>query len=341
MIFLESALVNKLNWKPGLLITSTLVFIAVFHDQIPAALFFAASQLLFISPFIVIAMLVTGYLMASGAVNLLAKMFAGNQLKMIAIVSVVGALTPVCGLTVLPLVAGLLSAGIPIAPIMAFLLSSPITSPDMIVITAGTLGWSFAIGKSVAALAIGIFGGSVTLVLVKAGLFESPIRNEKRLKELSGSSDCNQTPQSVNWRYWQEPARRDVFFRSVLATSRLALIWLGIAFIAEYFLHLYLPSDLLVAYLGSESIFAVPLAATIGAPLYLDGYAALPLIRGLLGKGMSDGAAFTFLIAGGITSAWAAIPVFALVRNSLFSFYLVMAVLSSMLTGWMFGFLMG
>jgi uncharacterized protein involved in cysteine biosynthesis len=52
---------------------------------------------------------------------------------------------------------------------------------------------------------------------------------------------------------------------------------------------------------------------------------------------MRPDAAMTFLVAGGITSAWAAIPVFALVRLPVFAAYLALAVISSMLAGWASG----
>ena len=53
---------------------------------------------------------------------------------------------------------------------------------------------------------------------------------------------------------------------------------------------------------------------------------------------MADGAAMAFLISGGIISAWAAVPVFALVRTPVFMAYVVLAVISSMLAGWAYGF---
>lgn len=81
---------------------------------------------------------------------------------------------------------------------------------------------------------------------------------------------------------------------------------------------------------------AIPMAALLGAPIYLDGYAALPLIRGLIEGGMGGGAAMTLLVAGGIISAWAAIPVFALVRLPVFGLYILLAVLSAMVAGWGF-----
>ena len=111
-------------------------------------------------------------------------------------------------------------------------------------------------------------------------------------------------------------------------------LWLSVAFVAEYFLKLYLPADSLTGFVGQDSPLAVPIAAMIGAPLYLDGNAALPLVRGLMDRGMAEGAAMAFLISGGIVSAWTAIPVFALVRLPVFLAYVVMAVVGSILSGW-------
>jgi hypothetical protein len=104
--------------------------------------------------------------------------------------------------------------------------------------------------------------------------------------------------------------------------------------VAEYFLKLYLPGDSLSAFVGGDNPLAVPIAAIVGAPLYLDGYAALPFVRGLMDRGMADGAAMAFLIAGGITSAWTAVPVFALFRLPVFLAYIILAVLGSILAGW-------
>ena len=112
------------------------IFVWLIRDHLLDSLLFAARHLLLISPLVLLAMVVTAWLMASGAVAKLSGLFAGHQGRMIVLVSLVGAMTPVCGVTVLPLVAGLLIGGVPIAPIMAFLLSSPITSPEMLAITA-------------------------------------------------------------------------------------------------------------------------------------------------------------------------------------------------------------
>jgi len=71
-----------------------------------------------------------------------------------------------------------------------------------------------------------------------------------------------------------------------MSTAWLMLKWLSIAFALEGLLRAHLPVDLILDYVGGDTPWAIPIpipiAVTVGAPIYLDGYALLPLIRGLL-----------------------------------------------------------
>ena len=75
------------------------------------------------------------------------------------------------------------------------------------------------------------------------------------------------------------------------------------------------------------------MAAVVGVPAYLNGFAALPLIEGLIGQGMAPGAALAFLVAGSVTSIPAAIAVFALARWPVFVAYLCFAFVGSVTAG--------
>jgi hypothetical protein len=85
--------------------------------------------------------------------------------RAVVIASLVGAVTPVCGLDVLPLIATVLRRGVPLAPVMAFWLSSPVADPAMLTVTAGILGLPCAIAKTVAAFALGLGAGVLTAPL--------------------------------------------------------------------------------------------------------------------------------------------------------------------------------
>lgn len=300
------------------------------------AAMFALSNLAYVSPMIITGILLTAGITASGSMALISAAFTGRELRMLVVASLIGALTPVCGVTVLPLVAGLLAGGVPLAPIMAFWLSSPITDPGMLAVTAGTLGLSFAIGKTLAAFGAGVFGGLCVLALTRRGALMRPAR--KGVAQQLAAPQCGGcVSETLHWRFWEEPERRMAFRQTAANSARLMIIWLTGAFVAEYFLQGFLSAGGLAAYVGDGNVFAVPLAALVGAPIYLDGYAALPLVRGLMDGGMGAGPAMAFLIAGGIISAWAALPVLALVRTQVFLLYVLLAVVSAMLAGWSYG----
>ena len=67
--------------------------------------------------------------------------------------------------------------------------------------------------------------------------------------------------------------------------------------------------------IGGDGIGPIVLAALVGAPAYLNGYAAVPLLEGLLSQGMNPGAAMAFVIAGGVSCIPAAVAVWALVKT--------------------------
>jgi uncharacterized membrane protein YraQ (UPF0718 family) len=320
-----------------LLIVALLALGFMLRDQLFAAIVFAVSSLWQITPIVLAGLLITGVLTATGSIGLLVVTFDAREFSAIVLVSLVGAVLPVCGITLLPVVAGLLSAGMALAPVMAFLLSSAVTDPSMFAVTSATLGLPFAVGKTAAAFGIGVLGGATTWGLVRFGWFERPVRQSSMFQSLVPESACyGPIEADVHWRFWDDPERLTLFAETCWRMAKLVVLFLSVAFVAEYFLKLYLPEDALAGIVGQDNPLAIPIAAIVAAPLYLDGYAALPLVRGLIDLGMAEGAAMAFLIAGGIISAWTAIPVFALVRLPVFLAYIVMAVVGSVLAGWVY-----
>ena len=305
----------------------------VLREHLVAAGLFAVANLWQMTPIVLAGLLVTAFLTATGSIGVLVATFDTREPTAIVVVSLIGAVLPVCGITVLPLVAGLLAAGVALAPVMAFLLSSAVTDPQMFAITVATLGLPFALGKTVAAFAIGLFSGGITWAVVRAGRFREPVRQSSMLQSLMPQSSCCAS-EAVSWRFWREPERMAVFRDTCWRMARLVVLLLGAAFVAEYFVKLYLPEDALAGLFGRDNPLSIPVAALLAAPLYLDGYAALPQVRGLIDRGMAEGAAMAFLISGGIICVWTAVPVFALVRWPVFLAYIAMALAGSTLAGW-------
>ena len=126
-------------------------------------------------------------------------------------------------------------------------------------------------------------------------------------------------------------------WREIRATTRLVLICLVPAFAAENVLHAVFDPNALSAFVGEDAPLAVPIAVFFGAPVYLEGYAALPLVRGLMSHGMSPGAAMAFLVSGGVISVWGAVAIAPVLRNKPFALYLVIALSGSLFAGWIYG----
>lgn len=297
-------------------------------------LLFVLTSLLAIAPLVIPGILLAAWIIASGADSRIALVFEGRMGRSILAASVIGAITPVCGVTVLPLMAGLLAGGVPLAPVMAFWLASPVTDPAMLATTAATLGAGFAIGKTLAAFALGILGGVVTLLFIGSDWVAEPLRENSFVRSLR--TRCCRSVQGFHPAVWSNATRRRIFARQLWVTTRLILICLVPAFAAEHLLNQILQPEALTAYVGHESQWAIPLAVFVGAPAYVDGYAALPLTRALIDHGMSQGAAMAFLVSGGVVSIWGAMAVFPVLRLMPFLLYLLLAVTGSLLAGYGF-----
>lgn len=283
------------------------------------------------APFLLLSILVAAFAGATGADNLIAKAFTGAPLLMIAMASLVGAVSPFCSCGVIPLVAALLAMGVPVSAVMAFWLASPIMDPSMFVLTAGVMGWQFAVAKTLVAIGLGLYGGFVTLALEKAGLLTNPLRDG------IGNGGCGgskiRAPKPVVWAFWQDPGRSSRFWGEAVRTTLFLLKWLTLAFMLESLMLAYVPGEVIAGTIGGESIGTIGLAAILGVPAYLNGYAALPLISGLMEQGMGAGAGMAFLVAGGVSSLPAAIAVWALARPPVFMLYLAFALTGSFAAG--------
>jgi uncharacterized membrane protein YraQ (UPF0718 family) len=308
------------------------VFLAPDHALATARFVFAG--LINVTPIVIPGILLAAWIAASGASDRVADIIEGQRILAVFLAAGVGALIPVCGITVLPLMAGLLAAGVPLAPVMAFWLSSPVTGPPMFAATAATLGWEFAVGKMIAAIGLGIFGGLATAALERTGWTRDPLRRNRITGSLG--QPCGIENASFHAAIWTEPARRARFGREAWSVTRLILIVLIPAFAAEYALNETLAPDALSSYVGAGNAFAVPLAVLVGAPAYIDGYAALPLTRALMEAGMAPGAAMAFLVSGGVVSIWGAMAIAPVLRIRPFLLYLLLASVGSMLSGWAF-----
>ncbi len=299
--------------------------------QARTSLIFTLEQLVGIAPYLAAAIGIAAYAKASGADGLIARVFEGRLTTMIVAAALFGGLSPFCSCGVIPLIAALLAMGVPVPAVMAFWLASPLMDPAKFFLATGTLGLEFAVALTVTAVAIGLYGGFLTRMVMARGAFTDPLRPEASPGCCAKKSVT--APAELNWRMWTAPERRRVFAVEFLDTTLFLLKWLTLAFLLESLMMTYVPAEAIAGLLGADSIWAIPLAVATGVPAYLNGFAALPLIQGLLDMGVQPGAGMAFLVAGAVTSMPAAVAVFALVRLPLFAWYVALAVSGATIAG--------
>ncbi len=305
-------------------------------DGVGGVLGIAVRAFLHTLPFIVLAVLLVALLRATGAERLVAKAFEGREMRMIVLAALVGGLAPFCSCEVIPFIAGLLALGAPISAVMAFWLSAPLMDPPTFAITAGALGWEFAVGKAVAAVGVGLLGGFGMAALMRAGAFADPLKPTAPVKRCG--CGCGPAPFSgrPEWRFWRDPAR-SAEFRETAATNALFLVkWLSLAYLLEGLMITYMPAELVGSWVGGDGPLPIVIGALIGAPAYLNGYAAPPLVSALIAQGMSAGAAMAFLVAGAVSCIPAMAAVWSLVKPQVFALYVGFGIGGAILAGAVF-----
>lgn len=312
------------------------LLLALAPDQATQSALFTVQSLWGVLPFLLLSVAIAAYTKASSADNLIGRAFQGRALPMVIFAALMGALSPFCSCGVIPMIAALLAMEVPLAPVMAFWLASPLMDPEMFVLTTATLGTGFAVAKTLAAIGIGMLGGFGTLALQRFGLLGA-----QALRVGAGDGGCAgakvRNPKDVAWRFWRESARREAFATGARQNLLFLGKWLTLAFLLESLMVAYVPADLIATIAGGNGFWPVFGATLVGVPAYLNGYAALPLVAGLLQQGMSPGAGMAFLLAGGVTSIPAAIAVYAVARPPIFAAYLGFAFVGTLTAGLLYG----
>ncbi len=294
---------------------------------------FAISAFISTLPFILFAVTLIAYLKAAGAEAMIAEAFKGREIRMIFLAALFGGLAPFCSCEVIPFIAGLLALGAPLSAVMAFWLSSPLIDPPTVFITAAALGWSFAIGKAVAAVCLGLFGGFVVRYIIKGGLFTNPLK-----KITSSGCGCGPSPfdGKPEWKFWIDKTRNSTFIREFRENAYFLMKWLALAYSLEAILVTYVPADMIAQVVGGEGIKPIVIGAFVGMPAYLNSYVAPALLSGLLEQGMSVGAAMSFMVAGAVSSIPAMAAVWSLVKPQIFAMYLGLGITGAILSGIVF-----
>ncbi|MHA1188861.1 MAG: permease [Alphaproteobacteria bacterium] len=336
----RASLLTTLSTPWTIVIGAPLVVLAFDSGNAVPVVVFALKAFAGTVPYITVAVLLIAYLKAAGAESMIANAFVGREVRMIVLAALFGGLAPFCSCEVIPFIAGLLALGAPISAVMAFWLASPLIDPPTLFITAAALGWPFAIGKAVSAVALGLFGGFTLKAMQAGGLFADPLRPQTA-GGFGGACGCGPSPFSGKpvWRLWSDAERVPVFFVELKANALFLIKWLALAYVLEALLVSYVPASLIAGVVGGDGIVPIATAALIGMPAYLNGYVAPALLAGLMEQGMGAGAAMAFMIAGAVSCVPAMAAVWSLVNRAVFAVYVLLGLVGAIISGLIFSFI--
>lgn len=252
----------------------------------------------------------------------------------------VGLVSPLCACGILPIIISLAMMGTPLAPILALLATSPTMSPDAFLLTWQGLGPEWAWLKLGGATLLGLGVGGMTLLLQQRGhltgnllRFAPSYRDDGTLASAYEIGREHGIPVKTMTILPREKRWRFILDRTIdagLFTGKYLLL----AIVLEAIIVTILPIHWIVGLVGQKSFTSVVVAALVGIPLPLSQIPAIPVLAGLLQKGMNHGAAFTLMLAGPVTSLPALIALSGLFKARVMIFFLFAILGITITLGW-------
>lgn len=133
--------------------------------NIPQVLWFiyikAAAVLVELFQYWIVGMLIAAALVVFVSWEKVKARMGYGGLKANFLATTAGAVIPICSCGIVPVLAGMVEAGIPLGPTMAFLISAPMLNVPTVFMTAGVLGWPLAVGRILATFGIALAVGEV------------------------------------------------------------------------------------------------------------------------------------------------------------------------------------
>lgn len=239
-----------------------------------------------------------------------------------------GALTPFCACSTIPMTVGFLNAGVPFGSTMSFLIASPLLNPIII----GMLGTMVGV-KAMVIYFIITFIASVLFgfMLEKMGM-------QRYVKNVRLRNDHQEIGE--NKRKWPIKRKLKEAFISAWGSLRPIMGYLLIGVALGAGIYGYMPQDFVLKIAGPDNLFAVPVAAVLGIPLYIRAETAIPIGVALMSKGMGIGTVVALIIGG----AGMAIPEMTMLasifRKKLVAMIVAVIFLTAVITGYLFDVLL-
>ncbi|UCH13079.1 MAG: permease [Bacteroidales bacterium] len=238
------------------------------------------------APWLLLGFLIAGVLHVFFPQKKIEQILGAKSTRSLLNATLIGIPLPLCSCGVIPTGISFFRNGASKGSAVSFMISTPQTGVDSIMVTYSLLGLPFALLRPVVALVTGFFGGLITNI--------SDIKSEpSTLKSPHKGNNMNNPAKS--------PVYRMLNYAFVEFLQDIVK-WLIIGLLIAALFAVVIPDDFFSTYIKSNIIgMLIILAASI--PVYVCATSSVPIAAILLLKGISPGAALVFLMAGPATNA--------------------------------------
>ncbi|MBE0493142.1 MAG: permease [Thiomicrospira sp.] len=239
-----------------------------------------------------------------------------------------GALTPFCSCSSVPLFIGFVEAGVPLGVTYSFLIASPMINEIAMVMLISILGWEVALLYLVAGLVVAYVGG-VLMEKLKPERWVEDYVWKIQMGQVAGVASDN----SLRGRHHNAVAEVKEIFRRLWKW-----VLVGIALGALF--HGYVPQEWVETYLaGDQAWWSVPAAVLLGIPLYSNAVGVIPIIEAMLGKGVPIGSALALMMSIAALSLPELIILRKVVKWPALIWFAGILAVAFMLVGWLFNYI--
>jgi uncharacterized membrane protein YraQ (UPF0718 family) len=194
--------------------------------------------------------------------------------------ALLGAITPFCTCTAVPLFLGMLEVEVPLGPAISFLLASPTINLGAIILLFVVFGWRIALFYAAACL----------IAAIIVGWLLGRIPRERALRDYLWLEEEDEAAGSRRV-MWKKAALLGGQF------TRKLLPWLALATLGGIIIDLLIPTSTVVS-LGQWGVgLGIPLASLVGSVIYADILLLIPIGFALIQHGAAIPVVLTFMIA--------------------------------------------
>lgn len=242
------------------------------------ALFILTSEM---APYLLLGFLFAGILKVTIPPDLMSKYLGKSSTASVVNASILGIPLPLCSCGVLPAGISLYKNGASKGSSVSFLISTPQTGVDSVLVTWSMLGLPFALIRPIVAFVTGIAGGLLTNKIEKG-----EIKNHTK------------KPIPIKTSFSIKKIFHYAFIEMVADIAK----WLVIGLLIAALITVIIPDNFFTEY-KLAGIGGMLLILLVSIPLYICATASVPIAAVLLLKGLSPGALLVFLMAGPATNA--------------------------------------